>query len=314
MPTIQGIPLTLIFLVATIVVAIGTAVYVALAESERKATLDRVSPVGEPERITERLLLSAAPSRSARFAAWVQDRMPAGFSGSTTGRDKLTHAGFDGTAAPILFSTFRIASLVLFPVLGLLLAPRDNPLLFYLAPFIGFLIGIAGPQAILDRLVASRQSRIRRSIPDALDLLVVCVEAGVSLDAAIVRVSRDMATLHPDLSLEFAQVVRRVNAGMARDRALQGLFQRTGVDELRTLAASMIQCERLGTSIARVLRINAESLRLKRRQHAEKRAAEAALKMIFPLALFLLPALMVIILGPAVIEIMRQLGGDTLGR
>ena len=124
--------------------------------------------------------------------------------------------------------------------------------------------------------------------------------------------ARDMATLHPELSLEMAQVVRRTSAGMARDRALQGLWVRTGVEELRALVASMIQCERLGTSIARVLRINAESLRLRRRQHAEKRAAEAALKMIFPLALFLLPALMVIIIGPAFIEIMRQLGN--LGR
>ena len=314
MQTIQTLPISLIFLIATIVVAIGTAVYVAMAESERKATLERVSPLGDTERITERLLLNSAPSASTRFAAWISDRMPSGFGASSSGRDKLIFAGFDGSAAPILFSTFRIAALVLFPGFGLLLAPRDNALLFYLAPFIGLLIGVAGPQAILDRLVTSRQARISRSIPDALDLLVVCVEAGVSLEAAIVRVSRDMATVHPDLSLEFAQVVRRVNAGMARERALQGLYQRTGVDELRTLAASMIQCERLGTSIARVLRINADSLRLKRRQHAEKRAAEAALKMIFPLALFLLPALMVVILGPAVIEILRQLGGDALSR
>lgn len=110
------------------------------------------------------------------------------------------------------------------------------------------------------------------------------------------------------MALEFAQVVRRVNAGMPRDRALLSLSQRTGVDELRTLVASMIQTERLGTSIARVLRVNSESLRLRRRQKAEKRAAEAALKMIFPLALFLLPALLAVILGPAAITVIGQLG------
>ena len=310
-PSIESIPLSLVFLIATIIVALGTAVYVALASSERRATLDRVGAV-EPERLVERLLISSQPSRSARFAAWLSEQLPSGLASGEQRKDKLVIAGFDGAAAPILFTAFRLASALFFPVIAFVLAPRDNPVWMFGIVMLGVLIGFAGPQAILDRLVSARQLRIRRAVPDALDLLVVCVEAGISLDAAILRVSRDMATLHPELSLEMAQVVRRTSAGMARDRALQGLWARTGVEELRALVASMIQCERLGTSIARVLRINAESLRLRRRQHAEKRAAEAALKMIFPLALFLLPALMVIIIGPAFIEIMRQLGN--LGR
>jgi tight adherence protein C len=308
------VPLELIFLVATMVVAVGTAVYVLIAESERRATLRRVNPGLQPERVVDRLLLDNSPSRSTRLAAWLSERMPVALGGDSTGKDKLVHAGFDGAAAPVLFSTLRIASAVFIPVIAFLLAPSDNPLLAIAVVFIGILIGFAAPQAVLDRLATARQAKLRRSLPDALDLLVVCVEAGVSLDAAIIRVSRDMQALHPDLSLELAQVVRRVNAGMARDRALHGLHIRTGVDELRTLVASMIQCERLGTSIARVLRINAESLRLKRKQHAERRAAEAALKMIFPLALFLLPALMTVILGPAVLDILRQLSNDSLGR
>lgn len=304
---VQDIPLSLYFLVATVVIAIGTAIYVGLADADRRATLERVSDL-EPERLAERLLISDQPSRSARFAEWMSEFLPAGMQSGSDRKSKLVYAGYDGVAAPILFTTFRLASALFFPVVGYVLAPRNDPMWMMVFIGAGLLIGIAGPQGILDRLVASRQAQVRRAVPDALDLLVVCMEAGVSLDAAIMRVSRDMAQLHPALSLEMAQVVRRTSAGIPRDKALQGLWTRTGVEELRALVASMIQCERLGTSIARVLRINAETLRTRRRQHAEKRAAEAALKMIFPLALFLLPALLIVIVGPALIEILRQFG------
>jgi tight adherence protein C len=302
------IPLTLIFLVLTVIVAVSTMVYVAIAERERKETLQRVSPDLEASRLAERLLLNEDATASSRLASWLRDRMPESFVSDTSNVHKLVHAGFDGAAAPVIFSAVRIASALLMPVLAFVAAPRDNPVWLAVSVVMGLLVGVAGPQAVLDRLATQRQERIRRSVPDALDLLVVCVEAGVSLDAAILRVARDLSNVRPELALEFAQVVRRVNAGMPRDRALLSLSQRTGVDELRTLVSSMIQTERLGTSIARVLRVNSESLRLRRRQKAEKRAAEAALKMIFPLALFLLPALLAVILGPAAITVIGQLG------
>lgn len=302
------IPLTLIFLVLTVIVAVSTMVYVAIAERERKETLQRVSPDLEASRLAERLLLNEDATASSRLASWLRDRMPESFVSDTSNVHKLVHAGFDGAAAPVIFSAVRIASALLMPVLSFVAAPRDNPVWLAVSVVMGLVVGVAGPQAVLDRLASARQERIRRSVPDALDLLVVCVEAGVSLDAAILRVARDLSNVRPELALEFAQVVRRVNAGMPRDRALLSLSQRTGVDELRTLVASMIQTERLGTSIARVLRVNSESLRLRRRQKAERRAAEAALKMIFPLALFLLPALLAVILGPAAITVIGQLG------
>jgi tight adherence protein C len=115
-----------------------------------------------------------------------------------------------------------------------------------------------------------------------------------------------MATTHPDLASEFLMVNRRVNAGLPREKALQGLWERTGLEDLRGLVSSMVQSEKWGTSIAKVLRINAETLRRKRKQAAEKKAAEAGLKMLFPLMLFLLPALFVVILGPAAITIMTN--------
>ncbi|WP_411278893.1 type II secretion system F family protein [Gemmatimonas sp.] len=302
------LPLSLLFLVGTILVAVCTIVYVAIAERERRDTMQRVSPETDPARLAERLLLNEDAKASSRLAAWLRERMPEGLISDEASSSKLVHAGFDGTAAPVIFSAIRIASALLIPVLAFVAAPRDNSWWLTMSIVMGIVAGVAGPQAVVDRLAQNRQDRIRRAVPDALDLLVVCVEAGVSLDAAIIRVARDLANVRPELALEFAQVVRRVNAGMPRERALQTLAARTGVDELRTLVSSMVQTERLGTSIARVLRVNAESLRVRRRQKAEKKAAEAALKMIFPLALFLLPALLAVIVGPAALTVVSQLG------
>lgn len=304
----SSLPLSLIFLVITLVLAAGTIVYVALAERERRETLQRVTPDIEAARLAERLLVNEDESMSSRLAAWLKERMPEGLLSEEASHNKLVHAGFDGNAAPVIFSAIRLASALLMPVLAFVAAPRDQPTWLAVAIVMGLVTGVSAPQAVVDRLATARQERIRHAVPDALDLLVVCVEAGVSLDAAIIRVARELSNTHPDLALEFAQVVRRVNAGIPRERALLSLSQRTGVDELRTLVASMIQTERLGTSISRVLRINAETLRNRRRQKAEKRAAEAAIKMIFPLALFLLPALLAVILGPAAITLLSQMG------
>jgi tight adherence protein C len=170
-------------------------------------------------------------------------------------------------------------------------------------------VGLLVPPAGLDRLVQMRRDKLRRALPDALDLLVVCVEAGVSLDAAILRVARDIGSAHEELANELLIINRKVNAGMPREQALYGLWTRTGVEELRALAANMVQSERWGTSIAKVLRVNAETLRRKRKQFAEKKAAQASLKMMGPLLLFLLPALFVVILGPAFMSISSGLGG-----
>lgn len=191
------IPLTLIFLVLTVIVAVSTMVYVAIAERERKETLQRVSPDLEASRLAERLLLNEDAAASSRLASWLRDRMPESFVSDTSNVHKLVHAGFDGAAAPVIFSAIRIASALLMPVLSFVAAPRDNPVWLAVSVVMGLVVGVAGPQAVLDRLAAQRQERIRRSVPDALDLLVVCVEAGVSLDAAILRVARDLSNVRP---------------------------------------------------------------------------------------------------------------------
>ena len=172
------------------------------------------------------------------------------------------------------------------------------------AVFAAFMI----PAGFLDRLVRQRQERIRRSIPDALDLMVVCVEAGISLDAAILRVAREVRLAHVDLAHELTVVNRKMNAGIPRDVALRGLWQRTGVEEIRSLVSSMIQSEKWGTSVATVLRVAAETLRRKRRQAAEKKAKQAPLKMTIPLVLFILPSLFIVIMGPAFVQVVQEFG------
>jgi tight adherence protein C len=163
--------------------------------------------------------------------------------------------------------------------------------------------GWALPVWYVHRRAYLRQERIRRSVPDALDLLVVCIEAGVSLDAAILRVARELSKVHPVLSSELMVVNRKSNAGVPREQALRGLWERTGVEEVRALISTMIQSEKWGTSIGTVLQVYAETLRRKRRQAIEKKAATIPVKMLFPLILFILPALFAVVMGPAVIQI-----------
>lgn len=237
----------------------------------------------------------------ARLEAWAKTREE-----NDALQHKLVQGGFESPSAPAVFFLARMTSMVGFPVVSFLLIPRTEFLLWVMGMLVAVFIGMIAPQAILDRFVRLRQERIRKSVPDALDLLVVCVEAGTSLDAAILRVAKELRLPHPDLAHELAVVNRLTNAGIPREEALRGLWQRTGVLDLRALVSSMIQSEKWGTSIATVLRVSAETLRRKRRQYAEKKAKMAPLKMTFPLLFFILPALFTVILGPAVVQIIQE--------
>ena len=307
MTFLTSLPPSLFLLGLTFAVAVVTIVYVGIAESERSSAMDRASDLGDAAASVDGLLIQERRSALARFTDWLAGRLTRKTKAADRPvSEKLLHAGFDSSAAQTLFGASRVAAAVVIPLLGVLLAPNQGGNARILVICMSVLIAIAAPTAILDRLAERRRERIRRGVPDALDLLVVCVEAGVSLDASLLRVSRDMAGIHPQLAFELGQVVRKVSAGIPRERALQQLPKRTGVEELRTLVASLIQCERLGSSIARVLRINAETLRLRRKQAIEKEASEAALKMMVPLALFLLPAILIIAVGPVIVSLMSN--------
>lgn len=219
---------------------------------------------------------------------------------------RLMHAGFRSTQAPVLYRAAQFVSLLSVPgivAVGLVLLGRplsDSTLWLFLAVGVGYIV----PSSVLDNLVKRRQGRIRYGLSDALDLLVVSIEAGLGLNAALIRVSEEFKEAYPDISEEFELVNLEIRVGRPREEALRNLAERSGVEDLRALCAMLIQADRFGTSIARAIRVFSDSLRTKRRQRAEQAAQKAAVKLLMPLALFLFPTLFIAILGPAFIQLM----------
>jgi tight adherence protein C len=182
---------------------------------------------------------------------------------------------------------------------------RSNPFfILMVAAVAGYMI----PETWLMWRIRSRQHKLRRGLADGLDLLVICVEAGLGLDQALMRVSQELKVTHPELSEELQLVNMEMRIGKSRIEALRELARRTGLDDIQALVAMLVQTERFGTSIAQSLRVHSDDLRTKRRQRAEELSAKTTVKMVPPLVFFIFPALMVVILGPAVITLMRTFG------
>jgi len=169
------------------------------------------------------------------------------------------------------------------------------------------LVGYMLPELWLVARIRARQHRLRLAVPDGLDLLVICVEAGLGLDQALLRVSQELRITHRELSDELQIVTAEMRLGKTRTDALRELAHRTGLDDIKALVAMLVQTERFGTSIAQSLRVHSDDLRMKRRQRAEEAAAKISVKMVPVLVFFIFPALMIVALGPAVIIIMLQL-------
>jgi tight adherence protein C len=205
--------------------------------------------------------------------------------------------------ARMLLAALGFAGVVLFSGFG-------NIMLLVGVPGLGFFI----PRFVLKRMIKDRQHRITLGLPDALDLTVICVEAGLALDQALMRVGQDLHHAHPDLSDEFHLVNLEMRAGKPRAEALRNLIDRTGVDDIRSLVGTLIQTDRFGTSVAQALRVHSDSLRTERRQRAEEQAAKTTIKMIPPLVLFVLPSIIFVTIGPAVIELIRELGPVSGGK
>jgi tight adherence protein C len=178
----------------------------------------------------------------------------------------------------------------------------------FFIPIATFAVGYLAPDMWLTWRVSVRQRKLRKALPDALDLLVICVEAGLGLDQALMKVAQDMKIAHPELSEELQFVNLEMRIGKTRIDALRELARRTGLDDIKSLVAMLIQTERFGTSIAQSLRVYSDDMRMKRRQRAEEMSAKTSVKMVPALVFFIFPALMVVILGPAVITLMHQLG------
>jgi tight adherence protein C len=164
-------------------------------------------------------------------------------------------------------------------------------------------LGFYIPRVILKRKINARQQRIQWALADALDLMVIAVEAGLGLNAALNRVGEEMKDLHPDMHRELELVNLEIRVGRSREEALRNLTERTGVDDIRSFVALLIQADRFGSSIAKAVRVFADSLRTKRRQRAEQASAKAALKLLIPLTAFLFPVIVAMILAPAALNL-----------
>jgi tight adherence protein C len=217
---------------------------------------------------------------------------------------KLVHAGYRGNEAlAIFFGVRMVAAVLAFVLLGTPLVFRHNISIAMAACGLGYLL----PSMVVGRLAKRRQHRIRLGLPDALDLLVVSVEAGLGLDQAIQRVSEELAFAHPDLCEELRLINLELRAGKARSEALQNLSRRTGVEDVTSLVAMLVQTDKFGTSVAQSLRVHADTVRTKRRQRAEEAAAKTGAKMVFPLVFCIFPAILVVTIGPAAIKFVQVL-------
>lgn len=223
--------------------------------------------------------------------------------------ERLLHAGFRMESAPVIFKggqlIFACIGLAIGGLFGLLTAGISNELL--IKTLVGGAFGYFIPEFALSFLISRRRNAIFLGLPDALDLLVVCVEAGLGLDQAMRKVSEELDKSYPQISDEFSVANTQLQFGRPRTEVLQALGYRSGVDDLKALASILIQADKFGSSIAQALRVQSDSMRTKRRQMAEEKAAKTAVKLIFPLVLFIFPGIFVVLVGPAGINMYNQL-------
>ena len=222
---------------------------------------------------------------------------------------QLLQAGYRSPDASIVFRAIQITMIVAIPsvmltVCFLLDRPLSN---FVVWGFLGAAFGFYLPRYVLRKQILRRQQRITWGLADAMDLMVVTIEAGLGLNAALNRVGDELKDVHPDMHSELELVNLEIRVGRSREEALRNLAERTGVDDIRSFVALLIQADRFGASIARAVRVFAESLRTKRRQRAEQASQRASLKLVFPLTLFLFPVIILLLLGSALLNIVDSL-------
>ena len=253
---------------------------------------------------------SAVGALAERVASPLRRLAPPSAAEARKVQKRLMNAGYRSESGPVIYRGLQLVSLVFFPgavAFGCAVLGRPlNSAVVWIAAAVG--VGAYLPSFVLARMIARRQLRLRWGLADALDLMVVSIEAGLGLNAALVRVGEELRPVHPEIGEEFELTNLEIRVGRDRDEALRNLSERAGIDDLKSLCAMLIQADRFGTSIARAVRVYADSLRTKRRQRAEQAAQKAAVKLLLPLALFLFPTLFIIILGPAALNLMDTMG------
>jgi tight adherence protein C len=281
--------------------------------SGRPRALERLAELREPERQQRRLALKKndAVSKVLEVAtpALAKPLQPKSEAELSKLKLKLANAGFRGEIANSIFLGLKFSGLMLGLFLGggltLALGGMNQKALMTTVLAAGGLFYL--PDIIVGLLARHRQQAIFLSLPDALDLMVVCVEAGLGLDQAMRKVAEEMKKAHPILAGEFALANFQLQMGRPRAEVLHELGVRTGVAELRSLASVLIQADKFGSSVAQALRVQSDSMRTRRRQLAEEKAAKTAVQLIFPLVLFIFPGIFVVLVGPAAITMIREM-------
>ncbi|HET8625392.1 MAG TPA: type II secretion system F family protein [Gemmatimonadales bacterium] len=308
----------MLLILAVIFVALSVAsAFLFLAElaPSRQSTLaTRLTDAdGLDPKVRETLARRRRQARAEKVVALLQtlgERVEGRHADISAMRLRLVQAGYTSRAAVPVYLGSRIAlpiglaatSVALLSVLGM------TSLAGVLATAWFGAMGYIFPSFYIGSRITRRQKEMQKALPDALDLLVVCVEAGLGLNQALVRVSEEIERLSPVLSEQIALVNLEIRAGTPRDEAFRNMGDRTGLDDIRSLMAMLVQTDRFGTSVATALRVHADTMRTKRRQRAEEAAAKTTIKLVFPLVLFIFPAMFVVILGAALIQIYEALG------
>jgi tight adherence protein C len=288
--------LTVVAVIFLFGAAVSTPLSV-LGERLRSLGGDGTKRAEEKPQMRERLQQALDPLSKA---------LPLSADSASSTRLMLMQAGYRDPKSITFYTGLRVFGALLgFGICLLSGIGISSPLLLLGGPLLGFIL----PRFLLKRAIRKRQLRIRLGLPDALDLTVICVEAGLGLDQALMRVAQDLDHAHPELSEEFRLVNLEMRAGKPRTEAMRNLAQRTGVDDIRSLVGVLIQTDRFGTSVAQALRVHSDSLRTERRQRAEEQAAKTTIKLVPPLVVFVLVPLFFVVLGPGFIQLFRTFQG-----
>jgi tight adherence protein C len=291
--------------IAILVVA-GALVY-AFAPGEFPIA-DRLSRLWQPLAAQRKVTFREKQTlKAAQVLSDVGKLLPSSKDLSAT-KMMLVRAGYRRPEAIMALRGAKVVLPIVFAIAVYVsgLTESNNGLFVWILALVG---GFLLPDMWLSRRVRRRQTILRKALPDALDLLVVCIEAGLGLDQAFMRVSQELRITHPELCGELDLVNAQIRVGRTRIESMRELASRTGVDDIKALVAMLIQTDRFGTSVSQSLRVHADDMRMKRRQRAEEAAAKTPVKMVPPLVFFIFPALFVVILGPAIITIFRQFIG-----
>ena len=300
MPLDVLVTLVAAFLFVALVAGFGTSALVSTLSPERRRL--RQMAAGGPTGVvdTQVTLVDTVDPRLKRIPG-----MPKSPKEMGRLRRRLARAGYTSMTAVLIYTAATLVTPIVFAIAAVSLAGIGKG---WVLALVGAAIGYLLPGLVLGRLTERRKREIRDGLPDALDLFIVCVEAGCGLDQAIVKASDELGLTYPSLAYELRLITTEIRAGKSRMEAFKNFAARTLVDDVQSLVALLVQTDKFGTSIAQALRTHAETSRTKRRQNAEERAGKIGVKLVFPLVLFLFPALYIVILGPAVISFVRVFG------